>query len=308
MSYLAAILYDPNDTASYKRMVAFLPEGFKNLRLEDMLVSPEHIVDYAGSGELPMPVAVVCLDPDVYPPMPRNETLSSANLYMALRTGLLEEVRWMLQAAQRQALPKEQSKQAVFELLQASGLTHQITGLYFALQYGYSDTVSLYTQSVLALHSLSDAQKAALLTAQSENGVSGLYMALQNGHAETVNALIEPVLRSGLPDELKIQVLAAKRGDGPSGLVMALCNEQTETVQAYIEPILRSNLPEPAKVLLLKAANNDGASALEVATENEAVQTVHVFTQAIRTSEYLSQAAKNELTTVNFTPDQQRPE
>jgi ShET2 enterotoxin, N-terminal region len=252
ITYFAAKLYDPNDTASYRRVVALTPEGFGPLRFETLLVSPENASCYAAQECMPMTLAAVCLG-DARPAMKRSATASAASMHMALRCGVLEEVRAALRTARSLGNSLgEASSQRVFELVQARSGVHQLPGLYYALQDGHAEAVGEFVDGILGLESLSDDQRVLLLSADRWDGVGGLYMALYEGQTEAVQRFLEPVLRSNLSEAAKVILAQATHANGVPGVLAASLNGQAETVQVFTELVGESSLPEEVKDQLTK--------------------------------------------------------
>lgn len=251
ITYFAAKLYDPNDTASYRRAVALTPEGFGSLRFETLLVSPENASCYAGEDEEPLTLAAVCLG-DVRPAMNRSATASAASMHMALRCGVLEEVRAALRTARSLEDSLEESSQQVFELVQARSGVHQLPGLYYALQDGHAEAVGECVDGILGLDSLSDDQRVLLLSADRWDGVGGLYMAFYEGQTEAVQRFLEPVLRSNLSEAEKATLAQATHPSGVPGVLAAFFSGHAETVQVFTELIGESSLSEEIKAQLTK--------------------------------------------------------
>lgn len=294
VTHYIAKLYDPNDTASYKRVVALTPERLARRKLEEMMISPHFADEYAGSQGLPMPLVAVCLDPELRPPMIRDEPAGSvAEMHMALRCGVANEVQATL-AATKTRSPSAQP--SFFQLLQARSAVNEAPGLNIAFSNDYSEAVSVFTNFVLSADQLTEADKISLLAARRADNTPGLYLAFNYAATDSIKAFVEPILSTEtLSVASKTELLLAKNVHGICGLSSAVILAEPKAIQAFVEPILRSNLPEKAKFRVLNAASSEGTPSLNMAFGWGSTPMIKVFTELIVESPHLSEPAKVKL-------------
>ncbi len=279
VDYVVAKLYDPNETATYRRVVKATPEDFGALRLKDMMVSPQLISVYSGvEKNKPLSMVSLSLDHRLQPRMDRNPTVPSVeNIHLALAWGVPDEVHSMLEAVLNGSkTPKER-----FELLQANTTWNgaHTPGLFRAMTDGHANTVEAFAQRVVTSN-LSQIHQIDLLAAKSGD-MPGLFLAFQNGDADVVMAFTQVVLGSSLNPQPMVDLLAAKHRDGKSGLFVALQAGHSNMVQAFTQLVLDSNLNPQDMADLLGAKNNDGVPGLFVALKGGHSETVQAFAQRV---------------------------
>jgi hypothetical protein len=281
VAYFTAKVYDPNETAHYKRVERPTPEALGDLTLASLLIKPERIKSYANGAEA-LSMVAVSMNHGLQPQMDRSATLASPlNMHLALLCGLRDEVVAMVQSA-------PQGSKELFVLLQAKPSQAESNGLLssglgIGLQNDHIDAVKAYIDAVLK-SDLSDKAKTELLATKRGDGTPGLYMGLQQGQTDTVKAYVDAVLKSDLPDISKVELLAAKKADGLAGLLVGLHQGQTDTVKAYVDAVLKSDLPDISKVELLAAKSADGKTGLGIGLQNDHIDTVKAYVDAVLTS------------------------
>lgn len=289
VSYFAVKVYDPNNTASYKRVEKLKPEDLSSLKLQQLMISPELITHYGEAENAPLSMMAVSLNDHVQPKMNRGATEPSPeSMRLTLDCGAHAEFEAMLASANKE--PK-----ALFDLLQAKSSASGVPAFHSTLRDDHDKTVKPFAKAVLN-SDLDETQKVELLAPKNVNGAPGLFVALQRGHSETVRAFVQAILDSNLGEEAKTALLAAKNSKGVPGLYIALKEGHTETVKAFTETVLRSNLVEPQKIELLEAkttGNPVSGLALTVASK-KLRPTLNEFRDVVRSSQ-LSAEAKNRL-------------
>jgi hypothetical protein len=294
--YFTVKVYDPNDTAHYKRVERSTPQDLGDLTLASLLITPEDIEQYAYGDEA-LSMVAVSMDHRLQPEMDRSATVASpVNMYLALEHGLRDEVVAMVQSASQ--APKE-----LFVLLQAKRwqADRDVFGIGLAegLIAGETDTVKAYIDAVVRAN-LSEGEKIELLAAKDAYDELGLYRVLNRGQTDTVKAYVDAVGSANLSDlseGAKIELLAAKNADDEPGLSMALNRGQTDTVKAYVDAVLSANLSdlsEGAKIELLAAKDADDEPCLFTALGNVETDTVKAYLDAV-VSANLSEGAKIKL-------------
>jgi hypothetical protein len=332
LDYFAAKVYDPNDTASFKRVEALTPEALQSLTLQQML-KPGAFEYYAGGANKPLWTAVASLDARLKPQMNNSAATSPSVERMAvtLSSGAFNEL-----TAMRQSLPGKQLVQlllatasgpepyfsvtlqrghtetakAFIEIVLQSDLGNSekvgllaaqrrdgAPGLAMALQRGHGDTVKAFAEDVLS-SDLDNPSKTELLAARRIDGVPGLYVAFQEGHTEAVTGFSESVLNSTLSDAEKVKLLTARTDRGVPGLLMAFAEGRTETVKGFAEVVLNSNIDNKLKVQLLAARSSDGMFGLYGADQMRHKQTVSAYVGAILSSGLDKQDKNNLLATI----------
>jgi hypothetical protein len=252
VEYFSAKLYDPNATATYKRVVKASPEDFGSLKLKEMMIRPELISLYTNGANKPLSMVAVSLDHRLQPSMDRSSTTASAeNMFLALQSGLLDDVHSMLKTALEGTQVSNEGK----ELLRAHHLWDELVavpGLYMAFQNDQSDVVKAFTEAVLASDGLNEQEKVNLLAAKTDDGRPGLFSALKNGHSDTVKVFAQVVLASTLSPQAKVELLGAKDRQGIAGLALANASGHDETANAFTQIVRRSRLDEAQKNELLR--------------------------------------------------------
>ncbi len=281
VDYFAAKLFDPNDTATYKRVEKLTPEGLSSLTLDDLLVSQASSLASDGSGSRePRCVAAVCLDDALRPSMGRFVLAPTpGSMGVALSYGVVDAVCDMLEDLARDPFPPSREKVELWRAKCRDGFP----GLYVACQNGHTETVKVYTESVLACKGLGDQGKADLLSAKTDRGTPGLHIAFQFGHTGVVKAFTDRVLAwKDFDENTKLSLLTTEMSDGVPGLHTALQNGHAETVAAFTESILScKDLSDSAKFRLLAAQCSDGFAGLYAAMQNDHTETVKAFTERI---------------------------
>lgn len=262
VNYLAVKVYDPNDTAAYKRVTRLTPESLGSLDFKAMMIRPELQTEYAGDHAEPLSMVAVCLDHRLQPTVDRRKAVPSAtNMQVALRCGANDAVHAMLESA-----AASQSHEELLHLLHATSPVVSRPGLYLAFEDDHAETVRLFSQSVLKIQNLDDAEKVSVLQAKNANGVPGLFFALDLNLAKTVRAFVRAVTESSLSQGQKVGLLTARCPDnadlpqscrGRSARAAGRERGRTDAVEAFCgaveDAFLSSNLTEAAKAKLLSA-------------------------------------------------------
>ena len=292
VQYFVAKVYDPNDTANYKRVEQPNADGFKHLSLDDFLGS-DVVEDYAALPGYPAQLVAVSLEHRLQPALPR-EVLPDPreHLHLALALGLTGDVDMVVSAAQR-----DEFGDSLVETLAAQSSASGIVGLHLAMSYGHASVVGLFADRVLNCETLTSRQQVELLCAYNNESTPAIHMALQEGQAAAVKAFAESVLGAQtLSGSQKYHLLQAKAADGVLGLSAALEQGHTSTVQAFVLAVLSArNLTEMQKRDLLDVKGPDGLSGLDMAVQFGHAETVEVFVKSVLNSEHLSRASKAHL-------------
>jgi hypothetical protein len=292
VDYFAVKLYDPNNTASYKRVEVKRPEDLEHLQLADMLAGGQTWVDAygaPGNAGAPVSMAAVCLTDGVKPATDRSRTEATArNMCVALAAGARDDIRAMVQSA------ASGSPDELFHLLQAKEERLGVPGNLLALQNGHTETVKEFAGAVLN-SPLAPHRQIDLMAAKDAHGVPGLALAIQRGHTETVRAFVDAVAGSTLPSEQKVALLASKNSTGTPLMSRALQSGRPETVGQFAAAILGSALAPGQKVDLLACKDSDGVPGLGGAFLCDDPKTVTAFVEAVAGSTQLDTAGKVEV-------------
>ncbi len=293
--YFSAKLYDPNNTASYRRVEALSIDSLRELTLKDMLITPALSEKYSDSHKHAVTLLAICLDPRLHPRMDRSLTeVSPDAMHLALSDGSLEDQHVMLASLDSKNIGLAQH--SLFEVLRAKSVYSGWTGLFGALAGGYADSASAFISFVLSASDLTERQKTELIAAKDSRGMPGLFAALSLGKTQAVSAYAGAVLAdSGISNGDKFTLLASKNRAGKPGLFKAFEKGESEAVAAYAGAVLATSaLTDPQKVELLTAHCASGGTGLAAAVANGATDTVEAFHQAVNTSN-LSAADKRML-------------
>lgn len=293
MDYIAATLYDPNDTAHYKRVEQPTPQGFSAIKLQDMLVSPELLSLYAGAPDRPLAMAAVSLDHRVQAPFDRSIVVPSIdNMHVALTHGVVDDVGVMFEAARHQ-----QTAAALYELLAATPQQdNTFPGLYRAFQRGHTACIAAFGTLVLAADEFDRQAKVQLLSASNDDGTAGLYLAMDDGDTQTVQVFAQLVLNSAvLTDADKVYLLTAQDGNGHPGLFAAVRADQADTVRVFVQSVLASDLNMESKESLLKAETDFGDAGFYDALQEGRVKVIQAMVESVLEAPTLSPEAKVRL-------------
>ena len=270
--YFSVKLYDPNSTASYKRVEASSVESLRGLALQDMLVAPRFGSSYSDTAGRPSILIAVCTDPRLRPNMDRSITSTSIDaMHMAMSAGSLEDVRQVLSNLGSIEVGTDDFKGMLFKVLQANSRYQHAPGLFMALLNGHVETMQVFAQRVLSSSALSLAQKIDLIAAKAEDDAPALAVAIQYADANAIEAYVEVVLNTSVfTDTQKVELIAAKDSHGSPALFVALQEGKAPAVAAYARAVLSSSaLTDDQKVELLCARHPDGTPGLRSALEQE---------------------------------------
>ena len=248
-TYVTAKLYDPNATASYKRVEADSPAALEPLGLADMLPRPKLANLYVIETGQALSLVAVCLRADLSPEMDRTRTMATAqDMRMALHCDVAQEIGSLIDTARIRA---DVTSLDLFTLLEAKTSDASVPGLYLALQEGHAGSVRAFVQAVLCAPELTEIQRFVLLEAADvDDGCSGLFMAMQEGRSDAVEAYARAVLGSELPDLQKVDLLSALSPAGETGLSVAKDLERSAVVDAFVDAVSQSGLPRELKAEL----------------------------------------------------------
>lgn len=294
VQYFAGKVYDPNDTASYKRVEQFTAEGFADLRLEDFL-GASAVRGYALDSTQPLLMAAVGLDHSVEPSMARTVHANPVGqMHIALAYGLHHDVAMILDAARDNL-----TDCPLFDILQARSDAHEAPGLFVALEYGMAGSVRVFVDFVLGSSALTPDQKFNLLQASDDLRVPGLHLALQNGHRHAISEFIHAVSSTdALSKQQKMALLEAQFHDGTPGLFAAFENDQAESVKAFSDTVHSAtwlSASEKVRLLLAIADNGGSTTGLYMAFQDGSTETVCLFTESVLSARSLSSTQKFKL-------------
>ena len=270
--YFSVKLYDPNSTASYKRVEASSAESLRGLALQDLLVSPEFSSGYTDTAGRPAILIAVCMNPLLRPNMDRSITSTSIDaMHTAMSAGSLEDVRRALSNLGSFEDGTEEFKGVLFKLLQANSRYQHAPGLFMALINGHVETMQVFARSVLSSSALSLAQKVELIAAKAGDDAPALAIAIQYADANAIEAYVEVVLNTSVfSNTQKVELIAARDPHGSPALFVALREGKAAAVAAYARAVLSSSaLADDQKVELLCARHSDGTPGLRSALEQE---------------------------------------
>lgn len=231
-----AKFYDPNLTATHKRVASNSIAQFETLKVSDLLKKNSLLQTYFGKESVAMVIAVPPGGPAPLPPPPGNDP------------------------ERRLAGPVPPLDESVMCPL---------------LSLGFAGTLRDIKDQVTELASRDPDKAERLLSARASDGTSGLALALGDGHTHAVSAFVDLVAASGLPKSVQMRLLAPQSPKGAFSLDNALGNGRPETVQAYLagldrHPLLNDN----NKALLLAMRGPEGRPALVHAMSTGAPDTL----------------------------------
>lgn len=296
VDYFSAKLYDPNNTANYKRVEALTPDGLSHLTLDEMLTGRESSLARYGActGEKRLYLAAVSMDPSLCPVMEKQAVVPSAGrMHVALSQGIVEAARGMLEAVKKDQLLGCREKMAIVRGKCSDGFP----GQYVAFQNGHTETVQAFTESILAWEDLGRDKQLDLLMAKTDRGTPGLHAAFEHGHTAAVEVFTDRVLAcQDFDEDTQRVLLAARASDGVAGLYLAFQKGHAQTVVAFTQRILACpHLTEQTKVKLLSARCRDGFVGLYAALEHGHAETVKLFIECVAASKALSAESKRKL-------------
>ena len=289
VEYFSAKFYDPNATASYKRVEMTAAEEFRKLTLESMMAHPELISACDWTPGATRPLVVLCLDPRLKIQVDRYRMqVSPTNMAMAMEMGSLDDVHHLLTEAGKKETVGSADASAGIEtftladLFDAKG--HDATPcLHLAMSWGHASTVKAFVGAVLA-SGLNDDKKTELLVGVDQQGVPGLNLAARKGHASTVKAFVAAILASDLIDDQKTKLLACTDSNGWTALGYAIASSCASTVKALLDAILASGLSNDKKTALLACKDAYDTPGLCFAAIRNHAGIVQAFMNAILAS------------------------
>lgn len=290
IGYFAAKLYDPNETATYRRVVKAAPEDFADLRIGDLMTRPEWVHEYSGGPDKALSIAAVCLDPKVQPSMGSCiESPTPETMHMALSMGMIKDLPSMLDSV----LSSDKQPEEIIEILQARSQARdvEVPGLMRALASGHINTVTAFTQSVLD-SKLDLPAKVDLLSAKLNDQITGLCMALVEGQTEVFTSFTKLILNSRLTSRGKAEILASPMDDERTVFFFALENGHADAVKGFIRAVADANISPQVKLDLLLAKRRDGRPGLCMAFEKGHAQAVGAFAEELLASPRLTTPAK----------------
>jgi hypothetical protein len=284
MRYVARF-YDPNLTATHKRMGSNSIAGFEAMTVTALLNTPSLQQAYFGMESVAMVVAmppggVASLPPADDPnrrlagPIPPLDASVMDPLLAFGFAGTLRSIEpQVVELASRQPAKAE-------HLLAARG-SDGSPGLSFAVADGHAHTVGAFIDLVAA-SGLDKPAQMRLLSAQARQGERGLAEALGKCRPETAQAYLDAVDRHPLLDASDKAQLAATRGpDRRTALVHALVAGGPETVAALTAWITRLDVTPKVRCALLLAIDHDGSPALAEPMQVNAADRVMAYAKAV---------------------------
>lgn len=306
VDYFSAKLYDPNNTANFKRVEAQRPDELDGLCLSSLLIKPQRMGEYRVQGRA-LAMVAVCLDPALQIPLHQAKCLpdresdqppSAQEMHMALFFGLASAVEGLARADAPQTLAQYQ---AVLEILEAKDGAG-IPGLHKAIRLDYGDTVQAFGERVRS-SGLSNQNKIRLLSAKSPTGDVPLAKAARAGATNAVAGYAQVVLHSGLPPAAQAELLAAKDSHGVPAMALALEQGRTDAVQALGAAFAAAPLPKHMLMELLLARNAQGQSAEDVAYAHPDPKLLKAYHEIVKNAP-LSPTEQASLLMGRATPDE----
>jgi hypothetical protein len=284
MRYVARF-YDPNLTATHKRVGSNSIAEFEALTITALLNNPSLQQAYFGKGSVAMlvplpPAGAASLpaasDPDrrVAGPIPPLDASVMDPLLAYGVAGTLRDIeQQVVELASRHPAKAE-------HLLAARG-SDGSPGLSFAVADSHAHTVGAFIDLVAA-SGLDKPAQMRLLAAQARQGELGLAEALGKCRPETAQAYLDALDRHPLLDASdKVQLAATRGPDRRTALVHALATGAPETVAALTAWIARLDVTPEVRCALLLAIDHDGSPALAEPMQVNAADRVTAYARAV---------------------------
>ncbi|WP_092403412.1 ShET2/EspL2 family type III secretion system effector toxin [Candidatus Ichthyocystis sparus] len=201
----------------------------------------------------------------------------------------------------------DEEKVSLLPSILLSSNIHGSTGLYLALQNGYSDAVYAFDKmlnNLILIESKIDCSEFAMIlsnlfAAKSSEGIPGLFMALQGDMHKTVTAFGELLnrlvcMRNKLSDtkivDMIFDLLSAKTKDGIPGLFMALQKDNHSSVSSFgklinILTLFRGSIFGEKLfrmfVELMLAKNISGTTGMYMSLQNNCHNSIYAFDEIL---------------------------
>lgn len=280
-----ARFYDPNLTATHKRMGSDSIAEFEALTVTALLNDPSLQQAYFDKGSVAMvvplpPGGAASLPPQGDPerrlagPVPPLDASVMDPLLAYGFAGTLRDI-----APQVVELARQHPAKA--EHLLAGRGSDGSPGLSMAVADGHMHAVSAFVDLVAASN-LDKPAQMRLLAAQAGQGGLGLAEALGNGKPETVQAYLAALDRHPLLNASdKMRLLATRGPDRRTALVHALVSGRPETVATLTGWIARLDVTPEVRCAVLLAIDHDGSPALAEPLQVNAADRVKAYAKAV---------------------------
>jgi hypothetical protein len=280
-----ARFYDPNLTATHKRMGSNSIAEFEALTVTALLNNPSLQQAYFGKESVAMVVALSpggatslppANDPDrrVAGPIPPLDASVMDPLLAYGFAGTLRDLK-------QQVVELASQHPAKAEHLLAARGSDGSPGLSFAVLDGHAHTVGTFIDLVAA-SGLDKPAQMRLLAAQARQGELGLAEAVGKGKPEAARAYVDALDRHPLLEASDKAQLAATRGpDRRTALVHALVAGRPETVAALTAWVARLDVAPQVRCDLLVAIDHDGSPALGEPMQLNAADRVMAYARAV---------------------------
>jgi hypothetical protein len=280
-----ARFYDPNLTATHKRMGSDSIAEFEAMAITALLNKPSLQQAYFGEESVAMVVALPpggaaslppASDPDrrLAGPIPPLDASVMDPLLAYGFAGTLRDIEpQVVELAQRHPAKAE-------HLLTARG-SDGSPGLSMAVADGHVHAVSAFVDLVAA-SGLDKPAQMRLLAAPARQGELGLAEALGKGEPKTAQAYLEALDRHPLLNASdKARLLATRGADGRTALVHALVSGRPETAAALTGWIARLDVAPEVRCALLLAIDHDRSPALGEPMQVNAADRVMAYARAV---------------------------
>lgn len=222
-----ANFYDPNLTATHKRMASNSIADFEALKVVDLLNDPSSLQYYFGDESVAMVMALPPGGPASLPPPP----------------GAAPD--------RRLAGPVPPLDRSVMDPL---------------LTYGFAGTLRDIKDEVVELARQDPAKAEHLLAVRAWDGTAGLSIAMADGHKHAVGAFVDLVAATGLPEQVQMGLLEARPPKDLLSLNAVMGKSWLEAAQAYFDGLGRHPLlDDNAKAQLMASHDANGCSAMAFA-------------------------------------------
>lgn len=280
-----ARFYDPNLTATHKRMGSNSIAEFEATTVTALLNNPSLQQAYFGKGSVAMVVALPPAGAAALPPAsgpdrrvagpipPLDASVMDPLLSFGFAGTLRDIEQQVVELASRHPAKAEQ-------LLAARG-SDGSPGLGLAVADGHAHAVGAFIDLVAA-SGLDKPAQMRLLAAQAREGELGVAEALGKGRPEAVQAYLEALDRHPQLNASDKAQLAATRGpDRRTALVHALVSGSPETVATLTGWIARLDVTPEVRCALLLAIDHDRSPALAEPMQVNAADRVMAYARAV---------------------------
>lgn len=226
MRYVANF-YDPNLTATHKRMASNDIAHFEALKISDLLLDRSTLDDYFGDESIAMVMALPPGGPASLPARPGAEP------------------------ERRLAGPVPPLDRSVIDPL---------------LTYGFAGTLRDIKDQVVELARQDPAKAEHALAVQSWDGTAGLTLAMVDGHKHAVGAFVDLVAATGLPKPVQMSLLKAQAPENLLNIDSVMGTAWLESARAYCDGLARHpSLNGNDRALLMDLRDANGLSPMAFA-------------------------------------------